>query len=44
MAKYEANLGAHKEGMTPEEVADYYSEWAKNKRYDEVSEVVIILY
>ncbi|XP_060581810.1 methyltransferase-like protein 27 [Ruditapes philippinarum] len=33
--KYDANLGAHREGMTPEEVATYYSEWARNKKYDE---------
>jgi hypothetical protein len=40
--KYDANLGAHREGMTPEEVATYYSEWARNKKYDEVSEALWI--
>ncbi|KAH3834947.1 hypothetical protein DPMN_108280 [Dreissena polymorpha] len=34
MAKYMANYRAHRKGMTPEEVADYYSHWADTQQYD----------
>lgn len=35
MAKYMANYQAHRKGMTPQEVADYYSQWAESKKYDQ---------
>ncbi|XP_045206788.2 methyltransferase-like protein 27 isoform X2 [Mercenaria mercenaria] len=35
MAKYMANYRAHRKGMSPLEVADYYSHWAENMKYDE---------
>lgn len=35
MAKYMANYRAHRKGMAPQEVADYYTEWAENEKYDE---------
>ncbi|KAL4230999.1 ubiE/COQ5 methyltransferase [Mactra antiquata] len=35
MAKYMANYRAHRKGMTPEEVAEYYTEWSVNGSYDQ---------
>lgn len=32
---YSANYRAHKEGMTKEDVAEYYSEWADSGKYEE---------
>ena len=37
MAKYMANYGAHRKGMTPEDVANYYTKWADNQKYEQVS-------
>ncbi|KAL5006858.1 hypothetical protein ScPMuIL_015664 [Solemya velum] len=31
---YAVNYGVHKEGMTKEEIAEYYSDWAKKGTYD----------
>jgi len=36
MTKYMANYRAHRKGMTPEEVADYYTVWADTNKYEEV--------
>lgn len=33
---YATNYGAHKEGMTKEDVAKYYSEWAEKGTYETV--------
>lgn len=33
---YSANYGAHKEGMTRQDVADYYSKWAESGGYEKV--------
>ena len=33
---YSANYGAHKEGMTREDVAEYYSKWAESGGYEKV--------
>ncbi|XP_060581812.1 uncharacterized protein LOC132738345 [Ruditapes philippinarum] len=35
MAKYMANYRAHRKGMSPDEVADYYTNWAENKKYEQ---------
>ncbi|XP_052794078.1 uncharacterized protein LOC128227502 isoform X2 [Mya arenaria] len=35
MAKYMANYRAHRKGMTPDEVADYYSKWADAQKYEQ---------
>ncbi|XP_052279196.1 methyltransferase-like protein 27 isoform X2 [Dreissena polymorpha] len=34
MEKYTANCKAHRKGMAPEEVAEYYTTWAENQQYD----------
>ena len=34
---YGANYGAHREGMTKEEVAEYYSKWGYSGKYEEVN-------
>jgi hypothetical protein len=36
---YAQNYGAHREGISMKEVAEYYTEWANSNRY----EVVIML-
>ena len=38
---YGANYGAHREGMTKEEVAEYYSKWAASGKYEEVINLLI---
>ena len=39
---YSANYRAHKEGMTQEDVAEYYSKWADSGKYEEVINVIIL--
>jgi len=34
---YCANYGAHRAGMSKEEVAEYYSKWANDGQYESVS-------
>lgn len=36
MAKYLANYRAHRKGITPKEMADYYSQWADSLKYEQV--------
>lgn len=43
MAKYLANYRAHRKGITPEEMADYYSHWADSLQYEKVSLSVYLL-
>jgi hypothetical protein len=38
---YSANYRAHTEGMTKEDVAEYYSKWADSGKYEEVIHVFI---
>jgi len=37
MAKYLANYRAHRKGITAQEMSDYYTEWADDQKYEEVS-------
>jgi hypothetical protein len=43
MAKYMANYRAHRKGMSPDEVADYYTNWAENKKYEQVDKTFTIM-
>lgn len=36
VAAYTQNYGAHREGISMKEVADYYTEWANSNRYEVV--------
>lgn len=36
VAAYTKNYGAHREGISMKEVADYYTEWANSNRYEVV--------
>mgnify|MGYP003692183621 CR=1 FL=1 len=36
VAAYAQNYGAHREGISREEVAQYYTQWAKSNKYDMV--------
>lgn len=36
MAKYMANYGAHRKGMTTEEVTEYYTKWSESSKYEQV--------
>lgn len=35
MAKYMANYKAHRKGMSPQDVAEYYSAWAQGNKYEQ---------
>lgn len=43
MAKYMANFRAHRKGITPQEMADYYSQWADNLKYEQVTVAIMFV-
>ena len=44
MEKYMNNAKAFRKGITPQEMADYYTQWADSLKYEQVGEMLVLIH